>query len=231
MPTLTGVRGCWPALLAACALSLLAGCASTIRNNVTAFHEWPMELEDKTYAFTRTEEQANDLEYRTYENMLRAELGRLGFEEKNAAPPARLKVRMQYNLSVRDVQVIAPVADPFYGPWGWGWGGPGLGPCTGPQGYYPPGIYYPGCGAAPIVQQQVTRHKMYARQLRVVMTDAKTGRNQYDVTVTSDDDKGPMARVMPYMLRSAFQDFPGPNGVPRQIELKMERESTAAAQR
>mgnify|MGYP003529095066 CR=1 FL=1 len=30
---------------------LLAGCASTIRSNVTTFHQWPDQLPDKTYAF------------------------------------------------------------------------------------------------------------------------------------------------------------------------------------
>ncbi|WP_151448362.1 DUF4136 domain-containing protein [Lacisediminimonas profundi] len=212
----------WSLALVAVLTLLASGCASTIRNDVTAFHEWPADLDQRTYVITRTEEQANELEYNNYENLLRAELARLGFEEQRSAPPARLKVRLQYSSSVRDVLLIQPVADPYYYPWAWG-GGPGLGPWRGPQGYYPPGVYYPGSWGPPIIQQEEIRYKMYSRQLKVVMTDARTGRNVYEVTVNSDDTKGPLPGVMPYMMRSAFQEFPGPNGVPRVIELKMEK--------
>lgn len=204
---------------------LLAGCTTTpLRNNVTAFNSWPSDLEDKSYAIERTAEQANDLEYQTYENMLRAELARLGFEEKPAAN-ARLSVKLQYRSSVRDVQVYQPVADPYYMPWGWG-GGP-FG-CHGPQGYYPPGIYYPGCGAPPIVQQQATRYQMYARHVRVLIADAKSKRNLFDVTVNGDDSQGPLPEMMPYMLRAAFSDFPGQNGVPRVVEYKLDRKAQSA---
>lgn len=214
----------WRWMATACLVALASGCASTISNQVTAFHDWPAGLPERTYVLTRTAEQANDLEYRTYEQLLRAELARLGFEEQQAAPPARLKVRMQYKWSVRDVQVFQPVADPFYYPWGWGgWPGMGLGPWQGPQGYYPPGVYYPGNFGPPMVQQQQTRYQMYTRQLKIMISDAANGRNLFDVTVNSDDSKGPLAVVMPYMMRSAFTDFPGPNGVPRVVELKMEK--------
>lgn len=212
----------WTALLAL----LLAGCATPLRNNVTAFNSWPSDLEDKSYAIERTPEQANDLEFQTYENMLRMELARLGFEEKPPAS-ARLSVKLQYQWSVRDVQVYQPVADPYYMPWGWGWGGPGFG-CRGPQGYYPPGIYYPGCGAPPIVQQQATRYQMYARQVRVLIADAKTKRNLYDVTVNGDDTRGPLPELMPYMLRAAFTDFPGKNGVPHVVEFKLDKKDQPA---
>lgn len=211
-------------LLLAFVVLMASACTTvTLRNNVTAFNEWPDDLAEKSYVFDRTAEQANNLEYRTYENMLRAELGRLGFEEKQSASQARLKVKLMYSLNVRDVQVYQPVADPYMWPYGWGWGGPGLGPCTGPQGYYPPGIYYPGCGAPPIVQQQATRYQMYARSVRVLMTDARSGRSLYDVTVNGDDTRGPLAELMPYMLRAAFQDFPGRNGVSRVVEYKLDK--------
>ncbi len=203
---------------------LVAGCTTTpLQNTVTAFNNWPSEMEDKSYAIARTPAQANDLEFQTYENMLRMELARLGFEEKPAAS-ARLAVTLEYRSSVRDVQVYQPVADPYYMPWGWGWGGPGFG-CRGPQGYYPPGIYYPGCGAPPIVQQQATRYQMYARQVRVLISDAKTRRNLYDVTVNGDDTRGGLPELMPYMLRAAFADFPGQNGVPHVVEFKLDKKN------
>lgn len=57
-------------------IALLSGCAtSTIRSNVTAFNEWPASLPDKSFVFERTKAQDQDLEYRSYENLVRAEVG------------------------------------------------------------------------------------------------------------------------------------------------------------
>jgi hypothetical protein len=41
------------------------------------------------------------------------------------------------------------------------------------------------------------------------------------VTVKSEGTNSSLAAVMPYLVRSAFAEFPGENGVPRQIELKI----------
>ena len=30
---------------------LLTGCATTIRSDVTTFHQWPAQIEDKSYVF------------------------------------------------------------------------------------------------------------------------------------------------------------------------------------
>src|SRR4051812_4362484 len=69
---------------------LLAGCASTIQSEVTAFHDWPAELRDKSFAFERTREQENNLELRAYENLVRGELLRLGFTDAPDTRSARL---------------------------------------------------------------------------------------------------------------------------------------------
>src|SRR3569833_2536274 len=58
---------------------LAVGCASpVIRSQVTAFHEWPADLPDKSFTFERTADQENNLEYRNYEQLVQAELLRLG---------------------------------------------------------------------------------------------------------------------------------------------------------
>lgn len=58
---------------------LLSGCASVIRSDVTTFNEWPADLPDKSFVFTHTAEQNNDLEYRKYETLVRDTLEKLGF--------------------------------------------------------------------------------------------------------------------------------------------------------
>jgi len=204
-------------LLIALSSLLLSGCASFIRNDVIAFHEWPADLQNKTYIFDQKGEKENDLEYRSYENLLRNELGRLGFAEAQDPRGANLKVIVKYRIDVRDVQTVQPVLvdpywpyHPYYGP---RWRGYyGYGP------YYDP-FWYPG----PIVQYQQVQYQLFQRQLNVLMTRSKDGKKLYDVTVNSDGANGSLAFAMPYMVRSAFADFPGPNGVPRRFNLEIKQ--------
>jgi hypothetical protein len=194
----------------------LAGCASTIRSEVTAFHEWPVDLGNRSFSFARTPEQENDLEYRSYESLVRNELARLGFSEANPAQAAGLKVGIQYSLSARDVRVVEPVfTDPFYGP---AWG-PFFGPRWSHAGFYSP-FYDPFWYAQPT--QMIERNfQVFTRRLRIPISRSADGKMLYDVTVNSEGTNGSLPAVMPYLVRSAFEDFPGKNGVPRRVELKM----------
>ncbi|RBA23366.1 DUF4136 domain-containing protein [Herminiimonas fonticola] len=200
-------------LLLALSSLLLSGCASFIRNDVVAFHEWPADLQNKTYIFDRKGEKENDLEYRSYENLVRNELGRLGFAEAQDPRGANLKVVVNYRIDVRDVQTVQPVivdpywpSYPYYGPRWRGYYGP----------YYDP-FWYPG----PVTQYQEVHYQLFQRQLNVLITRSKDGKKLYDVTVNSEGANGSLAFAMPYMVRSAFADFPGPNGVPRRLKLEI----------
>lgn len=209
---------------------LLTGCATTIQTDVTAFHEWPSQLPNKSFVFERSGEQANNLEHRSYENLVRNELLRLGLAESASLQSAGLKVAISYDINVRDVRVVQPVlldpwyGSPFYGPrWrGHGYYSPYYGPFYGPLHSPLYGAFYsPFWHAPPIVQQQETRYQLANRQLKIVIAQAADSRKLYDVTVSSEGVNTALAAVMPYMVRSAFADFPGKSGVPRRIELKM----------
>jgi len=63
---------------------------------------------------------------------------------------------------------------------------------------------------------------LYQRRLNVAITRAGDGQKLYDVTVVSEGKTNSLPAVMPYMVRSAFTDFPGKSGVPHQVELKVE---------
>lgn len=205
---------------------LLTGCASTIQSQVTAFHEWPAELRNKSFVFERTAQQENNLEHRAYANLVRHELLHLGLTEAANLQSAGLKVAMSYSINVRDVRVVQPVlvdpypwyGSPFYGPrwYGHGYYNPYYGPFYSP--FYSPFWYGP-----PIVEQRETRYQLADRQLKIAISQAADSKRLYDVTVSSEGTNTSLAAVMPYMVRSAFADFPGKSGVPRRIELKMKR--------
>ncbi len=190
----------------------LSGCAGTIvRSEVTAFHEWGADAGDKSYSFSRDEKQANDLEYRSYENLVRGALQRLGFTETERA---RLQVSMRYQVDAREVQVVEPVfVDPWYGP--------GFGRHRYPYGLYGP-YADPFWFGPPVVQQVERRFVAYSRKLDITIVRVADYRNLYQVTVTSQGQNPTLAAVMPAMVQSAFADFPGPSGVPRVLEVKVE---------
>ena len=206
-----------PALYLFSALCLLlSGCASTVRSNVTAFNEWPSDLADRSYVFERTKAQDQNLEYRSYENLLRGEMRRLGLVEAEPAKKPALKVTFDFNVQVTDVRTIEPVyADPFfYGPGFFGGGFYG-------RRYY--GTFYdPFFWGAPQMQYQDRTVQLNQRSLHVLISRYGDGKSLYDVKVNSRGENPSMATVMPYMVRSAFAEFPGRNGVTHTVDLKMQ---------
>ena len=204
-------------LLVLIALSsvLLSGCASFIRSDVIGFHDWPANLQEKSYVFERKAGQENNLEHQNYENLVRTELTRLGFSEVQAQRSAHLKVVLDYRIDVRDVKVVQPVVtDPYWPYW---YGHPYYDPRRGYYGPYYDPFWHPG----PVMQYREVQYQLFRRQLNILITRIKDGKKLYDVTVDSDGGNGSMAFAMPYMVRSAFQNFPGQSGVPRRVNLEI----------
>ncbi|MDB5776952.1 MAG: hypothetical protein JWP38_3085 [Herbaspirillum sp.] len=189
--------------------TLLSGCASTISSNVIAFHEWPADMPQRTFAFRRTPDQDASLEYRGYEDMVRNELSRLGYiPDTGPKDGSALVVTLSYDVRAAQLIVIEPYYDPFwYGPgyypgWGWRHGG----------------FYDPFWG--PPMRQ--TAYPVYSRRLHVLIMRRSDGKPLYEVEVTSEGGTASLPVAMPYMVRSAFTDFPGQNGVMHTVKLKMQ---------
>jgi hypothetical protein len=195
---------------------LLGGCATTIRSDVTTFHQWPAQMADKSYAFEIPAPQEDTLEMRSYQELVRAQLARLGFHDSGAERPALL-VSMHFTTTDVPVQVIQPAYDPFfYSPryafaprytlvgrhrmvMGGGW-------YRSP--YYDPFWY-------PVAYEAETQH----RYQRVAIRSAGDGKHMFDVTVRNVSRQLSTPKVMPALVQSAFEGFPGPNGQARRIEL------------
>lgn len=220
--TMRGRSGIWATLAVSAAL-LLGGCASSmVRSDVTVFHEWPADLREKVYVFERTRDEDNNLEYRSYENLVRAELTRLGFAEASTTQAARLKVMLAYGMRGRDVRVIeGGITDPFW------FNSPIYGHRWRGRGYYGP-FYDPFWPSAPTAEYVENTYQVFTRQLKVTIAQAPSGKKLYDVTVSSDGTTGSLPAVMPYLVRSAFAEFPGTSGVPHHIDMKMANAPVAA---
>jgi hypothetical protein len=212
------------AAVAACAL-LLTGCATTIRSDVTTFHQWPAQIEDKSYVFETPPQQDDTLEWRAYQDMVRGQLARLGFRDANGANPA-LKVSMRFTTTEVPVRVIEPMMSPFASPF--------YNPIYYPRsrfGYrgFHRGFYRPYWGGySPFYDPfwspgyEVSIEPRYRRELQVGIRAAGDGKRLFDVTVHNTSRQMSTPAVMPALVQSAFEGFPGPSGVARRVELRQQ---------
>lgn len=213
-----GLRTMWGALALLGAL-LLTGCASTVTTDVTAFRQpgWQNDA-PRTYSFERSAEQAAQLDRQTYEQWLAAALAGVGFEQVPARQ-ARYLVSMDYDSApglVRVAETVYP--DPWYGPWGPYWGpywGPGYYRPWGPWGPWGPGYWPP--------QTVVRDVPVTFSSLRVYFKDVASGKRVWQVTAQNQAENASLPAMMPYLIRSAFTDFPSDSGRPRRVTLEVEK--------
>lgn len=190
--------------------AVASGCATPLRGQLTAFHEWPIDA-PRSYRFVRTPPQRDSLEHATWENALRPELARAGFGE-SASP--RFEIGFEYRIDrhLSRVTELQPTLQPYlwfgsFGPHaGFGFGGPW--PWWGPT-------YYP-----------VTSDRLwYEYRLRIEISDlaAKPPQRVYEGTAVSAGYVPEPGEVLPLLARAIMGDFPGPSGVTRTVEISRER--------
>jgi hypothetical protein len=196
---------------------LLSGCATTIRSDVTTFHQWPAQIEDKSYVFEAPPSFDNTLEYQSYQNLVRGQLAQLGFNEANTGAPA-LKVGMRFTTTDVPVRVVEPTMPMFYD--SYYRFGPRYYSRFGPRGRFA-GWYHPFYDPfwSPYPQYQVSIEHQYRRELQVSIKD-KTDKRLFDVTVHNVSRELSTPVLMPALVQSAFAGFPGPSGVARRVELQ-----------
>jgi hypothetical protein len=203
--------------LAAAATLLLSGCASTITSQVTTFHEWPNDLKEKTFTVETMPGQENDPEYKVYAAMLGEKLQGLGFNNSKDPNSSELKVVMEYGTLVSEIQL--PMAlwgtrfDPFWQihyarfyrrsaffyP------------------YYSP--YYFGRPNSIYMVSDFTATRHFLHQLAVSISERKSGKTLANIKVSTEQISPRISRQMPYLLDSAFMEFPGENGRTNEITL------------
>ena len=193
---------------------LLGGCATTIRSDVTTFHQWPAQIQDKSYVFEAPPSFDNTLEYQSYQNLVRGQLAQLGFREANMGAPA-LKVAMRFTTTEVPVRVVQPVPSMFNDPFSYRYG-----PRFGPRGRYA-SRYSPFYDPfwSPFPAYHVSIENQYRRELQVSIKD-RSDKRLFDVTVHNMSEDPSTPEVMPALVHSAFAGFPGPSGTVRRVELQ-----------
>jgi hypothetical protein len=196
---------------------LLGGCATTVRSNVTTFNQWPAQLQDKSYAFEQPSPQENTLEMQSYRELVRSQLARLGFHDAGAGKP-HLLVSMHFMTTDVPVRQLY-AADPFF------YGPPRIAFVAGRRhhfgGWYYSPFYDPFWGRGPYYEERVVHQ--YHRELKVAIRSEADGKPLFDVTVRNSSRELSTPKIMPALVQSAFEGFPGPNGGARVVELKQQQ--------
>lgn len=73
----------------------------------------------------------------------------------------------------------------------------------------------------PVAREQERRYTIFHRELKLKISDTSSQQPVYEVTVRSDGKESNLAKTMPYLVASAFKEFPGKSGAARIIDMKM----------
>jgi len=226
-PGQTWRRSGWLTIVAPLAL-VVSGCASYMGAQVTTFHQAAAgnRFAGQGFVIEPSAAQRDSLEFRAYADLVRRALigrGLVDAPESGAA----LGVAVRYS-----VDGGKPVV---YGYPAYGYGG--FGPAYGWAPYYYPRSHmhyaltatYP-MGYGMIGPGYYGQSMLYTRELRVDITDRRAGGNAaklFEGTVVSEGESASIAPVMPAMVQALFSDFPGPSGISRRVQVRLDPPSAA----
>lgn len=184
-------------LIAAGALALLYGCASTytLDNTVQSFSQIQALQQPATYRFERLPSQ-QDMTQPQLEALADAALNAAGLKRDDANP------RYSVQINARTDRTASPWADPWdrfgwgFGSWGWRrrWG-MGIGYSSEPSWFH--------------------------REVNVVVRDLSNNRIIYESRAVNDAPYYESAKVFPAMFAAAMQGFPNPPPGPRQVNVQI----------
>ncbi len=190
--------------LTVAAVSLASGCATpTVAARVTSFQQWPQGVQGQTYGFQPADaSQVNNLEYQSFQDMVRAGIGATGLVEAREGQKPRFTVSFTYGVTQTQVMVPRPYDPYFYGGYGYGprWPGP-WGPFWGPDWVEVPAVAFRNNLDLHIRDMERGGAEVYRSRAYIV------------------SEQQNLLRAMPYLVRAIFDNFPGNNGSEREVEL------------
>ncbi|MEJ3959050.1 DUF4136 domain-containing protein [Brachymonas sp. G13] len=223
--TVAAARRPLTAIALAAGVALLAGCSTTFSTQVTNFNQWPQHTRGATYTIVQNPQpgtlELSELERQTYENQLSRALQAQGLVPAARPESARLEADMGVTLKREIIEYTRPVYRDM--PW-WGWPGYNFGPGFGPWDHWEDG----GLGGAwggMYLTEQLVRQPLHTYSLKVRIRDRAQQQGSaaapavFESTAQYAGNPVQLPSLMPYLMQSAFDGFPGQNGQTRKIEF------------
>lgn len=185
----------------------LTGCASFFEAQALHFNKGVQLHSGKTFAIVAEGAQQNNLEFNHYAELVNAQLQMNGLRQASSLGSADYRVTFAYG-SNGGSQIVESYPDySLYGGYG------SYGSMIGAGGtFYPP------------PHSQVTSYALYTHRLELWMRDAAQSNMptvfQGRVIVSRSDPS--ITSAMPCMVKAMFVEFPGPDGVERDVNLPVE---------
>ncbi len=194
-------------------LFLVTGCASTLSARVTSYQQWPANVEGQFYRIVPAESQANNLEFQSVADMVRASIGPTGLVEARSGQAARFDVTISYHNPV-STALVQRSYDPYMDGWGFG---PAFGGYYGGYRGWGGGIYMsPPAYTVPV--------DVYKNTLTVIIKDNQnSGAEVYRSSAVNVSTTDNLAQAMPYLAQAVFDGFPGNNGQVREVNYERGR--------
>ncbi|PXX95909.1 DUF4136 domain-containing protein [Halomonas sp. LBP4] len=202
---------------------LLSGCAGFVRSDVAVFHQLGETPAPKTYLLVPLRGQESSLEYKTYAELVRKELGKYQYREVSGDEIPNVVIAFSYGIdSGREKLDSIPV-----------FGQTGVSSSTtygtlstyGNYGTYSgTTTYTPNYG---IVGSSTVSRTEYGRGLWLYIIDASSVGTEtlnvlYEGSVRSSGSSSQLSRVMPAMIEALFKSFPGKSGETRRVLVPMQ---------
>jgi len=199
----------WGILLAA--VLLVSGCASKLSTHVTHFQRWPQDAAGQTFRIAPAPaDTRNALEYQTYADLIRTAIEPVGLVWADGETPPRFLVSFEYSDPTRQDWV-----QQWHDPWPWSFS-----PWWGLSRYY--GGW--GWGGGMSMMPSVVPVAVHENTLTVSIQDLHDNSQVFKTTARASTYQPQLNRVMPWLVRAIFDDFPGSNGQNREIKYEWERE-------
>lgn len=209
-----GQSGMLRLLAATVALLVLSACASSLNARVTSYQQWPANAEGASYRIVANAAQADNLQFRAYADMVRANIGATGLVEARPNQPARFDVHLDYDSPVSQ-RWVQRYNDGFMND-GWGFN-PFFGAYRGG---------YSGWGAGMYMQPSTTTVPVSVHKNTLVVTikdKQAQGAEVYRSSAVSISTEDNLTELMPYLAQAVFDSFPGNNGQVREVRYDNSR--------
>ena len=208
---------------------LLAGCANTLHTQVTNFQAWPQDAAGSSFSIaTATAAESGkwgELERQSYEAQVAQALQAQGLKPATAGSKARFQATLRLDTRSENRTYSEPVYLPTYAaPYGnsyWGggvWGDP----------YFEDGVFarpwLPVYAGERRYNIALDIHLLSVRivdQQRSKITGSDTDSVVFEAAAQYAGEPRPMPQLLPYLVRSVFDGFPGKNGEVRQLQIPL----------
>lgn len=196
--------------------ALLSGCASPITARVNSFQQWPADAVGSSFGFLAPADHTRELEQASYASLVATELAKQGLQPAASGQPARILIDMSVSSQLENRSYSRPVyQDQYVYRRGF----------RDASGRIFPGYWIPDPFGPRYVGNQQLMQTTQVSNLRLRLLDAQgpagsSPRTVFESNATHEGGPSPLSSVVPYLVRAAFEDFPGANGRVQVIRFK-----------